>query len=44
MFNVADIVVIAIVIIAIFMGYKKGFIKTLFGVNICFNKPSILLE
>ena len=32
MFNVADIVVIAIVIIAIFMGYKKGFIKTLFGV------------
>ena len=32
MFNVADIVVIAIVIIAIFSGYKKGFIKTLFGV------------
>lgn len=32
MFNVADIVVIAIIIIAIFMGYKKGFIKTLFGV------------
>ena len=25
MFNVADIVVIAIIIIAIFMGYKKGF-------------------
>ena len=32
MFNIADIVVVAVVIIAIFTGYKKGFIKTLFGV------------
>lgn len=32
MFNVADIVVIVIVLIAIFRGYKKGFIKTGFGI------------
>lgn len=32
MFNIADIIVMLIMLIAIFSGYKKGFIKTSFGV------------
>lgn len=32
MLNIADIIVIVIVLVAIFSGYKKGFIKTFFGV------------
>lgn len=32
MLNIADIIVVIIVMVAIFLGYKKGFIKTLFSV------------
>lgn len=31
MFNIADIIVIAIILITTFIGYKKGFVKTGFG-------------
>lgn len=31
MFNIADIIVLAIILITTFLGYKKGFIKTGFG-------------
>lgn len=32
MFNIADIIVIVIILITTFMGYKKGFVKTGFGI------------
>ena len=32
MFNIADIVVVVMILIATFMGYKRGFIRTGFGV------------
>ena len=31
MFNIADIVVVALIAFSAFLGYKKGFIKTGFG-------------
>ena len=32
MFFIADIIVVAIIALAAFIGYKKGFIKTGFGI------------